>query len=148
MKGELHRNPTALLQLSTSSCFGTSMKKSKKQTDRKVSLWEIYSRTFNQYTQLIHSRDSHRKILLMAIQQQNEEQNLHFLSLSLLPFLSDAAFHDCLETRRHLEKKNKTHIIRILMQGTYAERSIATTVNYYSLIIIMAFVLENTHHPT
>lgn len=45
-----------------------------------------------------------------------------------------------------IAKKNKIHIIRILIEGTYAECFIVTTVNYYSLIIIMPFVLENTHH--
>lgn len=50
-----------------------------------------------------------RQVFLMANRRHNEEQKLHFLTLSLLPFLSDAAFHDCLETRRRLQKEQDPH---------------------------------------
>lgn len=113
MKGEFHKSLTTLLYLSIFPCFGTAVEKKIKKikNQRKISMGDLFKdiqpvylidsllNLFKKRSDAADERQCHREI-----------QSPHFLCLCLLPFSSDVAFHDCLETK-DIYKKNITRFL-------------------------------------
>lgn len=152
MKGEFHSNVTTFLYLFIFPCFGTAVEKKKsKIRQENISMGDLFKDIQPVYLidsllNLLKKRSESDATDGKSVPQQKTK---HFLHLCLLPFLSDVAFHAHIETKDIYKKKKTNHDphYRVFHIGNRSECFIATTINYYSLVIIKPFVLENTHHP-